>query len=130
MKVCIIRKTYCLITNNGFIIFILGVLKFLGWEQIFKNIPTRLPLGVGKDCSDFDPKGKRKVEIRCFFESVMIKLHHYLHPSTGLSASDIGVGGRGIGYLYGQYKGITTQSFHTCDWFVIYANEFSYHIAH
>ena len=81
-----------------------GILKFLGFEQIFKNALTGLPLGGGKGGSDFDPKGKSDNEIRRFCQSFMNELHRYLHPSTDVPAGDIGVGGREIGYMYGQYK--------------------------
>ena len=81
-----------------------GVLKFLGFEQIFKNALTGLPMGGGKGGSDFNPKGKSEGEIRRFCESFMTELFRYLHPSTDVPAGDIGVGGREIGYMYGQYK--------------------------
>ncbi|KAL7556799.1 hypothetical protein ACA910_005236 [Epithemia clementina (nom. ined.)] len=86
-----------------------GVLKFLGFEQIFKNALTGLPLGGGKGGSDFDPKGKSDAEVRRFCESFMTELFRYLHPSTDVPAGDIGVGGREIGYLYGQYKRLTNK---------------------
>eukprot|EP00567_Pseudictyota_dubia_P016591 CAMPEP_0197450684 /NCGR_PEP_ID=MMETSP1175-20131217/26160_1 /TAXON_ID=1003142 /ORGANISM="Triceratium dubium, Strain CCMP147" /LENGTH=514 /DNA_ID=CAMNT_0042983155 /DNA_START=188 /DNA_END=1732 /DNA_ORIENTATION=+ len=86
-----------------------GVLKFLGFEQIFKNALTGLPLGGGKGGSDFDPKGKSDGEVRRFCESFMTELYRYLHPSTDVPAGDIGVGGREIGYLYGQYKRLTNK---------------------
>jgi glutamate dehydrogenase (NADP+) len=81
-----------------------GVLKFLGFEQIFKNALTGLPLGGGKGGSDFNPKGKSEGELRRFCQSFMTELHRYLHPSTDVPAGDIGVGGREIGYMYGTYK--------------------------
>jgi glutamate dehydrogenase (NADP+) len=81
-----------------------GLLKFLGFEQIFKNALTGLPLGGGKGGSDFDPKGKSEGELRRFCQSFMTELHRYLHPSTDVPAGDIGVGGREIGYMYGTYK--------------------------
>jgi len=81
-----------------------GMLKFLGFEQIFKNALTGLPMGGGKGGSDFDPKGKSDAEVRRFCESFMTELHRYLHPSTDVPAGDMGVGGREIGYMYGQYK--------------------------
>ena len=81
-----------------------GVLKFLGFEQIFKNALTGLPMGGGKGGSDFDPKGKSEAEVRRFCQSFMTELFRYLHPSTDVPAGDIGVGGREIGYMYGQYK--------------------------
>lgn len=86
-----------------------GVLKFLGFEQIFKNALTGLPLGGGKGGSDFDPKGKSEGEVRRFCESFMTELYRYLHPSTDVPAGDIGVGGREINYLYGQYKRLTNK---------------------
>lgn len=81
-----------------------GILKFLGFEQIFKNALTGLPMGGGKGGSDFNPKGKSEGEIRRFCQSFMTELHRYLHPSTDVPAGDIGVGGREIGYMYGTYK--------------------------
>ena len=81
-----------------------GVLKFLGFEQVFKNALTGLPMGGGKGGSDFNPKGKSEGEIRRFCQAFMSELFRYLHPSTDVPAGDIGVGGREIGYLYGQYK--------------------------
>jgi glutamate dehydrogenase (NADP+) len=76
----------------------------LGFEQIFKNALTGLPMGGGKGGSDFDPKGKSEGEVRRFCQSFMTELHRYLHPSTDVPAGDIGVGGRELGYMYGQYK--------------------------
>lgn len=81
-----------------------GLLKFLGFEQIFKNALTGLPLGGGKGGSDFDPKGKSDAEVRRFCESFMTELCRYIGASTDVPAGDIGVGGREIGYMYGQYK--------------------------
>ena len=86
-----------------------GVLKFLGFEQIFKNALTGLPLGGGKGGSDFDPKGKSEGEVRRFCESFMTELFRYLHPSTDVPAGDVGVGGREIGYMYGQYKRLSNR---------------------
>jgi len=86
-----------------------GVLKFLGFEQIFKNALTGLPLGGGKGGSDFDPKNKSDAEVKRFCQSFMTELSRYLHPSTDVPAGDIGVGGREIGYLYGQYKKMTNR---------------------
>eukprot|EP00934_Nitzschia_sp_Nitz4_P002911 Nitzschia sp. Nitz4//scaffold8_size234185//158013//159445//NITZ4_001278-RA/size234185-augustus-gene-0.247-mRNA-1//1//CDS//3329559869//2901//frame0 len=86
-----------------------GVLKFLGFEQIFKNALTGLPMGGGKGGSDFDPKGKSDAEVRRFCQSFMTELYRYLHPSTDVPAGDIGVGGREIGYMYGTYKRLTNR---------------------
>ena len=86
-----------------------GVLKFLGFEQVFKNALTGLPMGGGKGGSDFDPKGKSEAEVRRFCQSFMTELFRYLHPSSDVPAGDIGVGGREIGYLYGQYKRLTNR---------------------
>lgn len=85
------------------------VLKFLGFEQIFKNALTGLPMGGGKGGSDFDPKGKSDGEVRRFCKSFMSELFRFLHPSTDVPAGDIGVGGREIGYMYGQYKRLTNK---------------------
>lgn len=82
----------------------LSVIKFLGFEQIFKNSLTTLPLGGGKGGSDFDPKGKSDNEILNFCQSFMTNLFRYIGPNTDVPAGDIGVGGREIGYLFGQYK--------------------------
>ncbi|WP_247950306.1 NADP-specific glutamate dehydrogenase [Streptococcus constellatus] len=81
-----------------------GILKFLGFEQIFKNVLTGLPIGGGKGGSDFDPKGKTNAEVMRFCQSFMTELQKYIGPSLDVPAGDIGVGGREIGYLYGQYK--------------------------
>jgi glutamate dehydrogenase (NADP+) len=86
-----------------------GVLKFLGFEQIFKNALTGLPMGGGKGGSDFDPKGKSDAEVRRFCQAFMTELFRYLHPSTDVPAGDIGVGGREIGYMYGTYKRLTNK---------------------
>eukprot|EP00429_Kryptoperidinium_foliaceum_P010494 CAMPEP_0176002362 /NCGR_PEP_ID=MMETSP0120_2-20121206/606_1 /TAXON_ID=160619 /ORGANISM="Kryptoperidinium foliaceum, Strain CCMP 1326" /LENGTH=446 /DNA_ID=CAMNT_0017334945 /DNA_START=497 /DNA_END=1837 /DNA_ORIENTATION=+ len=86
-----------------------GVLKFLGFEQIFKNALTGLPMGGGKGGSDFDPKGKSEAEVRRFCQSFMTELFRYIHPSTDVPAGDIGVGGREIGYMYGTYKRLTNR---------------------
>jgi len=86
-----------------------GVLKFLGFEQIFKNALTGLPMGGGKGGSDFDPKGKSEAEVRRFCQSFMTELFRYLHPSTDVPAGDIGVGGREIGYMYGTYKRLSNR---------------------
>ena len=87
----------------------LSVLKFLGFEQIFKNSLTTLPLGGGKGGSDFDPKGKSEMEIMRFCQSFMTALYRVIGPNTDVPAGDIGVGGREIGYMFGQYKRITGQ---------------------
>lgn len=81
-----------------------SILKFLGFEQIFKNVLTGLPIGGGKGGSDFDPKGKTDAEIMRFCQSFMTELQKYIGPSLDVPAGDIGVGGREIGYMYGQYK--------------------------
>ena len=85
----------------------LGVIKFLGFEQIFTNSLTGLPIGGGKGGSDFDPKGKSDNEIMRFCQSFMTELCKYIGADVDVPAGDIGVGGREIGYLYGQYKKIT-----------------------
>ncbi|MCY1153473.1 MAG: NADP-specific glutamate dehydrogenase [Sphaerochaetaceae bacterium] len=82
----------------------LDTLKFLGFEQIFKNSLTTLPMGGGKGGSDFNPRGRSDAEIQRFCRSFMTELHNYIGPDTDVPAGDIGVGGREIGYLYGQYK--------------------------
>ena len=83
-----------------------SILKFLGFEQIFKNSLTGLPIGGGKGGSDFDPKGKSDREIMVFCQSFMTELYRHIGADTDVPAGDIGVGGREIGYLYGQYKRI------------------------
>ena len=83
-----------------------GIIKFLGFEQIFKNSLTGLPIGGGKGGSDFDPKGKSDREIMAFCQSFMTELYRHIGPDTDVPAGDIGVGGREIGYLFGQYKRI------------------------
>ncbi|QQR99452.1 MAG: NADP-specific glutamate dehydrogenase [Austwickia sp.] len=87
----------------------LGIIKFLGFEQIFKNALTGLPIGGGKGGSDFDPKGKSDGEIMRFCQSFMTELYRHLGEYTDVPAGDIGVGGREIGYLFGQYKRITNR---------------------
>ena len=82
----------------------LGVIKFLGFEQIFKNSLTGLPIGGGKGGADFDPKGKSDREIMAFCQSFMTELSKYIGADTDVPAGDIGVGGREIGYMFGQYK--------------------------
>ncbi len=84
-----------------------GTIKFLGFEQIFKNALTGLPIGGGKGGSDFDPKGKSDGEIMRFCQSFMTELHRHIGPTTDVPAGDIGVGAREIGYMYGQYKRLT-----------------------
>lgn len=85
----------------------LGILKFLGFEQIFKNSLTSLPIGGGKGGSDFDPKGKSETEIMRFCQSFMNELYRHIGALIDVPAGDIGVGGREIGYLFGQYKRLT-----------------------
>lgn len=87
----------------------LGIIKFLGFEQIFKNSLTGLPIGGGKGGSDFDPKGRSDGEIMRFCQSFMTELYRHLGEYTDVPAGDIGVGGREIGYLFGQYKRITNR---------------------
>ena len=86
-----------------------SVIKFLGFEQIFKNSLTGLPIGGGKGGSDFDPKGKSDREVMAFCQSFMTELYKYIGENEDVPAGDIGVGGREIGYLYGQYKRLTGQ---------------------
>ena len=85
----------------------LSILKFLGFEQTFKNALTTLPMGGGKGGSDFSPKGKSDAEIMRFCQAFMNELHRYIGPEIDIPAGDIGVGGREIGYLFGQYKKLT-----------------------
>ncbi len=87
----------------------LSTLKFLGFEQIFKNSLTGLPMGGGKGGSDFDPNGKSENEIMRFCQSFMTELYRHIGPDTDVPAGDIGVGGREIGYLFGQYKRIRNE---------------------
>ncbi|ALC15754.1 glutamate dehydrogenase/leucine dehydrogenase [Desulfuromonas soudanensis] len=87
----------------------LGIIKFLGFEQIFKNALTGLPIGGGKGGSDFDPKGKSDNEIMHFCQSFMTELYRHIGEYTDVPAGDIGVGGREIGYMFGQYKRITNR---------------------
>ncbi len=86
-----------------------GIIKFLGFEQIFKNALTGLPMGGGKGGSDFDPKGKSDAEVMRFCQSFMSELFRHIGPNTDVPAGDIGVGGREIGYLFGQYKKLTNN---------------------
>lgn len=87
----------------------LGIVKFLGFEQIFKNSLTGLPIGGGKGGSDFDPHGKSDAEIMRFCQSFMTELFRHIGPDTDVPAGDIGVGGREIGYLFGQYKRLANR---------------------
>ena len=87
----------------------LGIVKFLGFEQIFKNSLTGMPIGGGKGGSDFDPRGKSDAEVMRFCQSFMTELYRHLGEYTDVPAGDIGVGGREIGYLFGQYKRITNR---------------------
>ena len=87
----------------------LSIIKFLGFEQIFKNALTGLPIGGGKGGSDFDPKGKSDAEIMRFCQSFMTELYRHIGPDEDVPAGDIGVGGREIGYMFGQYKRITKE---------------------
>src|SRR5512136_2071097 len=84
----------------------LGIIKFLGFEQIFKNALTGLPIGGGKGGSDFDPKGRSNNEVMRFCQSFMTELFRHIGPDTDVPAGDIGVGGREIGFLFGQYRKI------------------------
>lgn len=87
----------------------LSILKFLGFEQIFKNSLTTLPMGGAKGGSDFDPKGKSDAEVMRFCQAFMTELYRYIGPDTDVPAGDIGVGGREIGYLYGMYKKLRNE---------------------
>jgi len=87
----------------------LGILKFLAFEQVFKNSLTSLPMGGGKGGSDFDPKGKSDNEVMRFCQSFMTELYRHIGPDTDVPAGDIGVGGREIGYLFGQYKRLKNE---------------------
>jgi len=87
----------------------LSILKFLGFEQVFKNALTTLPMGGGKGGSDFDPKGKSDNEVMRFCQSFMAELARHIGPNTDVPAGDIGVGGREIGYLFGQYKRLRNE---------------------
>lgn len=87
----------------------IDTIKFLGFEQIFKNALTGMPIGGGKGGSDFDPKGKSEAEVMRFCQSFMTELHRHLGEYTDVPAGDIGVGGREIGYMFGQYKRITNR---------------------
>lgn len=87
----------------------LSILKFLGFEQVFKNSLTTLPMGGGKGGSDFDPKGKSDAEVMRFCQSFMTELARHIGPNTDVPAGDIGVGGREIGYMFGQYKRLRNE---------------------
>src|SRR2546428_826288 len=87
----------------------LGILKFLAFEQVFKNSLTTLPMGGGKGGSDFDPKGKSDNEVMRFCQSFMSELWRHIGPDTDVPAGDIGVGGREIGFLFGQYKRLAKE---------------------
>ncbi|MDY7108621.1 MAG: NADP-specific glutamate dehydrogenase, partial [Planctomycetota bacterium] len=87
----------------------LGILKFLGFEQVFKNALTTLPIGGGKGGSNFDPKGKTDTEVMRFCQSYMTELFRHIGPDTDVPAGDIGVGGREIGFLFGQYKRLANE---------------------
>jgi glutamate dehydrogenase (NADP+) len=87
----------------------LGILKFLAFEQVFKNALTTLPMGGGKGGSDFDPKGKSDGEVMRFCQSFMTELFRHIGPNTDVPAGDIGVGGREVGYLFGQYKRVRNE---------------------
>ncbi len=87
----------------------LGILKFLAFEQVFKNSLTTLPMGGGKGGSDFDPKGKSDIEVMRFTQSFMSELFRHIGPNTDVPAGDIGVGGREIGFMYGQYKKLRNE---------------------
>ena len=87
----------------------MSILKFLAFEQVFKNSLTTLPMGGGKGGSDFDPKGRSDNEIMRFCQAFMTELYRHIGPDTDVPAGDIGVGGREIGFLYGQYKKMANE---------------------
>ena len=87
----------------------LGILKFLAFEQVFKNSLTTLPMGGGKGGSNFNPKGKSDNEVMRFCQSLMIELYRHIGADVDVPAGDIGVGGREIGYMFGQYKRICNE---------------------
>jgi glutamate dehydrogenase (NADP+) len=87
----------------------LGILKFLAFEQVFKNSLTTLPMGGGKGGADFDPKGKSDSEVMRFCQSFMTELYRHIGPNTDVPAGDIGVGGREVGFLFGQYKRLRNE---------------------
>lgn len=86
-----------------------SILKFLGFEQVFKNSLTTLPMGGGKGGSNFDPKGKSDAEVMRFCQAFMTELQRHIGPDTDVPAGDIGVGGREIGYLFGTYKKLRNE---------------------
>ena len=88
----------------------LSILKFLGFEQIFKNALTMLPMGGAKGGSDFNPRGKSDAEVMRFCQAFMTELWRYIGPETDVPAGDIGVGGREIGYLYGMYRKLAREN--------------------
>ena len=90
-------------------LFNTGIIKFLGFEQIFKNSLTGLPIGGGKGGSDFDPKGKSDREVMAFCQSFMTELSKYIGADIDVPAGDIGTGAREIGYMFGQYKRLTNS---------------------
>ena len=94
----------------------LGILKFLAFEQTFKNALTTLPMGGGKGGSDFDPKGKSDLEVMRFCQSFMTELFRHIGDRTDVPAGDIGVGAREIGFLFGQYKRIANEFSGISDW--------------
>ena len=87
----------------------LSILKFLGFEQVFKNSLTTLPMGGGKGGSNFNPKGKSDAEVMSFCQSFMTELSRHIGPNTDVPAGDIGVGGREIGFMFGQYKRLRNE---------------------
>ena len=87
----------------------LGLLKFLAFEQVFKNALTTLPMGGGKGGSDFDPKGKSDNEVMAFIQAFMSELFRHIGPNTDVPAGDIGVGGREIGFMFGMYKKLRNE---------------------
>ena len=87
----------------------MGTLKFLAFEQVFKNALTTLPMGGGKGGSDFDPKGKSDEEVMRFCQSFMNELYRHIGPNTDVPAGDIGVGAREVGFLFGQYKKLKNE---------------------
>ena len=87
----------------------MSILKFLAFEQVFKNSLTTLPMGGGKGGSDFDPKGRSENEIMRFCQAFMTELYRHIGPNTDVPAGDIGVGGREIGYMYGQYRKLANE---------------------